>query len=295
MQRWPPESFFQTKSTIQSLLLSVGTAPRKRFGQCFLIDRNLMNKLVDSAELTQTDTALEVGCGTGSLTSLLASRCARVVAVEVDSVVAGLAREQLSDFDNVVVLETDALARKSEIAPAVLEAACNAQREAGGALKLVANLPYDIATPLVVDLLLCELPIASLCFTVQTEVADRFLAAHSTGDYGPVSVLTQLLTEASRVCKLPPQAFWPAPKVHSTMVRLVPRPRDEWLHANLKAFSEFVHGFFRFRRKTIGHISRMLSLPAGLHAALAEIGVDPSARPENLAPAQWLACFRACQ
>lgn len=292
----PPENAdarFQTMTAIRGLLATAGGAPRKRYGQCFLIDRNLMMKLVDSAELKSTDCVLEVGAGTGSLTGLLAERCGRVVSVEVDACVAAIARDQLAGFDNVRLIETDALAHKSEIAPVVLSAIAAAQSEAKGHLKLVANLPYDIATPLVINLLLSSLPISRLCFTVQTEVADRFLAEPNTNDYGPVSILTQLVADGRRICRLPPRAFWPAPKVHSSMLRLEVRSRRPLSHGDLRAFSGFVHDFFKYRRKTLAHTARFLGLDGKLLPALSALNADPKLRPENLGPEQWLAAFHA--
>jgi len=290
-----PNSLFQTKRVIRTLLESVGASPKKRFGQCFLIDRNLMDKLVDSAELRPTDVVLEVGGGTGSLTAILAARCGRVVSVEIDREVASVARESLAEFANIVLLEEDALESKSSLNPIVVRQLELARGAISGELKLVANLPYDIATPLVVNLLVSDLPITRLCFTVQAEVADRFLAVTGTHDYGPVSILTQLLATGRRICKLPPQAFWPAPKVHSAMLRLDVHPQADWNRLEVAVFAAFVHRFFQFRRKTIAHIAKMLELSEPVLAALTGLGVSPTARPENISPQQWLSLFRACQ
>ncbi|MBK8268907.1 MAG: ribosomal RNA small subunit methyltransferase A [Planctomycetes bacterium] len=284
---------FQTMTTIRGLLAATGGFPKKRFGQCFLIDRNLMGKLVASAELHATDCVLEVGTGTGSLTGLLAAQCARVVTVEVDADVAAIAREQLADFDNIDFVETDALQSKSVLAPELVAALTRAISGAGGEMKLVANLPYDIATSLVVNMLLSDLPLSRLCFTVQAEVADRFLAAPDTNDYGPVTILTYLLAEGQRVCKLPPTAFWPAPKVHSAMVRLDVRPREAVAVQDLPGFSKFIHTFFNYRRKTIAHIARETGTYERLLSKLDELGISPTSRSENLAPEQWIAMFHA--
>ncbi len=287
------DSAFQTKTAIRGLLDSGGFFPKKRYGQCFLIDRNLMNRLLESAELGPKDCILEVGVGTGSLTGLLAERAGRVVAVEVDSDVASLAAEALAGFDNIWLVQSDALAGKSELSSALTEAVRTARGELGGALKLVANLPYDIATPLVINLLESDLRFDQMCFTVQTEVADRFLAEPNTHDYGPVSILTQTLAVGRRVCKLPPQAFWPAPKVHSSMVRLDIRELSAVPVADIRGFSAFIRGFFNHRRKTLGHTAKADGIADRFLPALAAIGVDPTARPETLTPAQWADLFRA--
>lgn len=289
------DSAFQTKTVIRERLDAIGASPKKRFGQCFLIDRNLMNRLLDSAAIDPTDCILEVGVGTGSLTGLLAQRAGRVVAIEVDSDVFSVASEHLSTYDNIRLVHTDALAGKSTLAPPLVDAVKQARAELGGALKLVANLPYDIATPLVVNLLLADLGISRMCFTVQTEVADRFLAAPSTHDYGPVTILTRLLAEGRRVCKLPPQAFWPAPKVHSSMVQLDLRDRTAVPVADLHAFSTFIRLFFNHRRKTLAHTAKAEGIADRFLPALADRNIEPAARPENVSPDDWAALFAACR
>ena len=288
----PLPSGFQTKTALRILLESAGTNPRKRFGQHFLIDRNLMQKLVDAAEPGPNDCVLEVGAGTGSLTGLLAGAAGCVVAVEIDRELAGLAGELLADVPNVTLICGDALDRKSAISAEVLAALQRAQAKTGGLLKLAANLPYDIATPLVIDLLLCDLDFRQLCFTVQTEVADRFLAQPSTPDYGPVSIITQLLCTGHRICKVPPQAFWPEPRVNSTMLRLDRRPPAEIPVSKPGEFATFVRSFFQHRRKTISHTAKQKENAERIAAAIREAGLPPDARPENLTVAQWVEFYR---
>lgn len=282
------EPTFQTKTSLRTLLASAGSRPKRRLGQHFLIDRNLMTKLVEAAELGPADCVLEVGAGTGSLTSLLASAAGRVIAVEIDPVLAGIASETLTGVSNVTLIQGDALDRKSAVAAAVLDALRQASSETVGLCKLVANLPYDIATPLVVDLLLGDLHFQQLCFTVQTEVANRFLAQCGTADYGPVGIITQLLCAGQRICKAPPQAFWPEPKVHSTMLRLDRRPPEEVPVSQPVELAKFVRSFFQHRRKTISHTARKLDHAGRLSAAITAAGLPPSARPENLTIPQWV-------
>ncbi|MFQ5502362.1 MAG: ribosomal RNA small subunit methyltransferase A, partial [Phycisphaerae bacterium] len=148
------KSSFQTQKILRDRLTQAGLHPSKRLGQCFLIDRNLMDKLLQSANLTQDDCVLEVGCGTGSLTGLLAECVRHVITVELDSRLADIAREHLDHYTNVQLLNLDALANKSTVAPEIETTVREAIRYTDGHLLLVANLPYDIATPLVVNLLL---------------------------------------------------------------------------------------------------------------------------------------------
>lgn len=287
------KSSFQTQKILRDRLTQAGLHPSKRLGQCFLIDRNLMDKLLQSANLTQDDCVLEVGCGTGSLTGLLAECVRHVITVELDSRLADIAREHLDHYTNVQLLNLDALANKSTVAPEIETTVREAIRYTDGHLLLVANLPYDIATPLVVNLLLGPLPIRRLCFSVQREVADRFLAEPGTPDYGPVSVVTQSLATGRRIARLPPQAFWPAPKVSSSIIRLDTLPPEQVEPDDPAAFARFVRSCFQYRRKTISHIARMLNLDDRLLLALSECNVSPDARPQDIRRDQWIRLHEA--
>lgn len=287
---------FQTLTMLRETLTAAGLSPRKLYGQHFMIDRNLLEKLVESAELTRNDVVLEVGAGTGSLTGHLAQRAGQVIAVEIDQRLAPIAADKLAGYDNVQLIVGDALARKSQIAPDVLTALRDAQASIGGSIKLVANLPYDIATSLVIDLLIGEPQLARLCFTVQDEVARRFLGKPDTDDYGPVSILTNVLTMGRRIAKAPPQAFWPEPKVDSALVRLdvtaKPDAAPTLTHAERSEFASLVRHFFQYRRKTIGGIARKSPWAVRLPDALVDLKIDLKARPETVSPQQWLALFQ---
>lgn len=279
---------FQTQAVLRQMLDEAGISPRRRYGQHFLIDGNLMQKLLDAAELNGTDCVLEVGAGTGSLTALLAQSAGRVVAVEIHRELAGLAEAHVGGFGNVALIWGDVLENKSTLAREPVDALRRAHQAAGGRLKLVANLPYDIATPLLVDLLLSDLPFDLLCFTIQREVGDRFLADPGSGDYGPVSVVMQVLCTGRRVCKIPPEAFWPVPKVHSVMIRLDVRPAAEVPVDDPSAFARFVRSFFRHRRKTVTHIAKRMDEADRVLAAIGEGEIDPAARPANLGVRDWV-------
>ncbi|MFQ5411440.1 MAG: 16S rRNA (adenine(1518)-N(6)/adenine(1519)-N(6))-dimethyltransferase RsmA [Phycisphaerae bacterium] len=289
----PETSPFQTKAVIRDLLTRAGLHPHKRLGQCFLIDRNLMNKLLESAELTPADCVLEVGCGTGSLTGLLAERVARVITVELDPRLASIARERLARHPNVRLLNQDVLANKSTVAPEIEAAVDEAVRHTAGRILLVANLPYDIATPLIVNLLLGPLPVRRFCFSVQREVADRFLAGPGTPDYGPVSIVSQSLVSGRRIARLPPQAFWPVPKVASSILRLDTLPPERIESHDPADFARFVRSCFRYRRKTISHIARMLNLDVRILPTLSGCEVSPDARPQDIRVDQWIRLHEA--
>jgi|CXWL01.1.fsa_nt_gi 16S rRNA (adenine1518-N6/adenine1519-N6)-dimethyltransferase len=287
------EGSFQTQARLRELLGSAGLHPRKRFGQHFLIDRNLMRKLIEAAELSRRDVVLEVGVGTGSLTSLIAAKAGRVLGVEIDTKLFPLATQELAKWDNVELLQADALLTKSTVNPLLEQRLTALRDEIGGPMKLVANLPYDIATSLIMDLLIGAMEFERYCFTVQSEVADRFLAEPGGKNYGPVSVMTTALTTARRICRVPPQAFWPAPKVDSTMLHITPRQTGTLSIQKRKDFSRFVRAFFQHRRQTIGHIARRLPDNSQVFAAIESVGIDAGLRPEALAAREWLALHSA--
>ena len=274
----------QSKSEIQSLLAGVNTAgPRHRFGQNFMIDQNLVRLVADAGELSPADWCLEVGPGTGTLTEELLARAGRVTAVEIDRDLARLLRDRLAGREAFRLIEGDALAGKHGL-NADLVALLREARGSGVHPKLVANLPYNIASPLVVELLIEGVEL--LAFTVQKEVADRLRAAAGSEAYGPLTVMVQMLGRVEVLRTLPPQAFWPAPKIESSLVRVT---RVDRLGGRVRPFGAFVQKVFSFRRKT-------------LRKALAQGGYDPERvlgatrlggqqRPEMLTPEQFLGMF----
>jgi 16S rRNA (adenine1518-N6/adenine1519-N6)-dimethyltransferase len=276
----------QTRRQIEALLNGAGIRPLKRFGQNFLIDGNLIRKLVGAAGVRPDDVVLEVGPGTGTLTEELLAVAGHVVAVEIDKGLAGVCRERFGDNDRFTLLHTDVLERKSRIAPVVLETLHDRQLQLGGRMMLVANLPYQAATPLVVDLLLGDDQVSPLCFTVQAEVADRMLAPPGGKDYGPISIYAQALGTARRIARLGPQSFWPAPQVDSAMVRLeVHAETDPRLKAGL---ARVVHACFLHRRKTLKWTLRRLVDDSTLQQIDADRRWDLDARPEQLTVTQWI-------
>ena len=286
----------QTKQQIQSLLAGANTQPRHRFGQNFMIDQNLVRLIADAAALAPGDVAIEVGPGTGTLTEELLSRGADVIAVEIDRDLAKLLRDRFENEPRFKVIEGDALSSKHAINDELIAHLATARRTGGSdraegsranrPIKLVANLPYNIASPLIIELLI--LGIDQLVFTVQKEVADRLRAAAGSDAYGPLSVMAQLLARVEVLRTLPPQAFWPPPKIESALVRMT---RDDRSGGDAAAFGRFVQKLFSFRRKTL----RKALVQAGhdADAAIAATRLDPQARPEGLSVPQLQALFAA--
>lgn len=279
----------QTRSYLAELLEAAGLRPRRQLGQNFLIDLNLLHLLVEASPVGGADVVLEVGAGTGGLTNLLARKARLVVSAEIDSGFFALASRETERLPNVRLLHTDALAGKNRLAPALLEAVGQALAETGrDHFHLVANLPYDVAAAVVGNLLVGDLPIASLTFTVQLEMAARIAARPGTADYGPLSVLAQRVGHVSWIRTLPPTVFWPRPKVHSAILRIDVDPAGRTDLEGLRRWYRFVRDLFLHRRKNLR--SAIAAIPGykwtkpKLVPLLESIGLDPAGRAEQLDP-----------
>lgn len=273
----------QSKQQIQGILAQVGARPRHRFGQNFMIDQNLVRRIAEAGELSPGELVLEVGPGTGTLTEELLARNVEVLAVEIDHDLASGLRARFATHRGFRLVEGDVLSGKHELNPRVLEALTGRP-----AFKLVANLPYNVASPLVIELLLAGC--ALLAFTVQREVADRLRAGAGQDAYGPLSVIARRLGQVEVLRPLPPQAFWPAPKVESALVRI---RRTEPVTPDARAFGRFVHGVFSYRRKTLRKALVESGHDAG--AVLAATGYDGARRPESFTPEEFAALFAAAR
>lgn len=267
----------QTLAQIKEMLESRGLSPRKSFGQNFLIDQNLVRKLVDVAGVGAGDLVLEVGPGTGTLTEELLDRGASVVACELDRGLAELLRERLGPRPGFTLIEGDCLASKQAMNSEVVNVL------AGRPFRLVANLPYGAGTPLMLALLTRHPECGSMFVTVQREVADRLLAKPSTKEYGPISIVAQTLCQVDRIAVLPPECFWPRPDVTSAMVGLVRRPGPPPMDP--VKLADFCQKVFMSRRKQLGGVlGRAIAWPPG---------VKPESRIEELAVGQAVALAAA--
>lgn len=240
----------QTLSFLKRRFEQVGIAVNPRHGQNFLIDLNLQRLIVEAGQLNHRDVVLEVGAGTGALTALMAQQAAAVVSVEIDERMHQLASEELIDFQNVLLLQQDALKNKGTISPAVLQAV-EMYLAAGPArrFKLVANLPYNVATPLISNLLLTHITPAIMTVTIQKELADRIMAEPSTKDYGALSIWIQSQCQVELIRVLAPSVFWPRPKVTSAIIRITLAPERRAAIADLEFFHDFTRALFFHRRK----------------------------------------------
>jgi 16S rRNA (adenine1518-N6/adenine1519-N6)-dimethyltransferase len=277
----------QTKTFLIERFREMGIRPATRHGQNFLIDLNLVRLIVEAAELSADDVVLEVGTGTGSLTAMMAEKAAAVVTVEVDAHLYELASEQLIDLPNVTMLRMDALRNKNAFDDRVMEAVGEQLAAAPGRrLKLVANLPYNIATPVISNLLLARHVPHSMTVTIQKELADRITAQPSTKDYSALSVWIQSQCNAEIVRVLPPSVFWPAPKVTSAILRIVIDPERRAAIGNLEYFHQIIRALFLHRRKflranVLAAMKRHLSKEQ-VDALLSEMGFAHDTRSEQL-------------
>ena len=259
----------QTLSDIRALLDAHGLKPQHRLGQNFLHDKNLLKRLVKSAGITPGELVLEIGPGTGTLTEGLCAAGAQVVACEIDGGLAGIMRER---FPDVQLLECDCLGRGRRLAAPLTDVL------AGRPFKLVANLPYQVASPVIVTLLVHHPECHGLFVTIQQEVAERLAAEPGTKAFGALTVTVAGLAEVTPIAQLPASCFWPRPKVASTMVAIRPRDVREHQITDPEALATFATALFGKRRKQLGTIfGRDIKWPDG---------ITPDLRPDALTVGQ---------
>ena len=260
-------------SEVKALLASLDFRPSKVLGQNFLIDSNILRILLATAALRPNDAVIEIGPGLGVLTEGLARGSGRVVAIEKDHRLAAYLKERFQTTPNLELIEADALDVDME---KYLAAGCN---------KVVANLPYSVASRLLVNLAEAPHRPEQMVVTIQNEVADRITAEAGTNDYGLLSVILQLRYEISIRKEVSPWCFYPPPEVKSAIVNLVLRERAEE-PSDYEQFKSLLKLCFSKRRKQIFGILRKTY--AKSEAALAQLKMDPQSRPETLSPEQWI-------
>lgn len=254
------------------------TAPfaRKRFGQHFLVQPGIAERIVALAGLRGDETVLEIGPGRGALTARLAGCCARLVLVEVDRDLAAALRDRFATAPHVELIEGDVLRID-------LAAALDPTRPATA----IANLPYNISTPVLMRLLASPERFARLVLMLQREVAERLCAAPGSKAYGALSVVVQAVAETRIALRVPASAFAPVPKVESAVVIITPLRPPPLDAARRRALRVVVRTAFARRRKQLVNV--IAPLTDDPRAALAALGLDPKARPETLTPSQFVA------
>ena len=264
------------KQTIE-IIQKYQFAFQKKFGQNFLIDTHVLDKIISAAGITGEDCVLEIGPGIGTMTQHLAEHAGRVVAVEIDTNLLPILDETLKGYDNVTVINSDILKLDMNELVDVYNG--------GRPIKVVANLPYYITTPIIMGLFESDVPIDNITVMVQKEVAERLYAKPGTKDYGALSVWIQSYVRVEWGFVVGPGAFNPPPKVDSAVVTFIPLPRERH-PADPKALSSILKLCFQLRRKQLQSILRRAGRD-DTAAALERLGIAPEARPETLTPEQF--------
>ena len=256
---------------------------QKKYGQNFLIDSNILEKIIENAEITKDDCVLEIGPGIGTMTQYLAENAREVVAVEIDKTLIPILGGTLSAYDNVTVINEDIL--KVDINKIVEE------KNQGRPVKVVANLPYYITTPIIMGLFESHVPLKSITIMVQKEVADRMQVGPGTKDYGALSLAVQYYAKPEIVLQVPPTCFMPKPNVGSAVINLVRYQNPPVQAKDEKFMFDIIRASFNQRRKTLVN---GLGNAAGLHVekekilcALEQMNLSPTIRGEALTLEQF--------
>ena len=256
---------------------------QKKFGQNFLIDTHVLEKIISAAGITKNDCVLEIGPGIGTMTQYLAENAGHVVAVEIDRNLIPILKETLADYDNVTVINEDIL--RVDIKTLAEE------YNGGKPIKVVANLPYYITTPIIMGLFESGVPIDNITVMVQKEVADRMKEGPGSKDYGALSLAVQYYAEPEIVANVPPNCFIPRPNVGSAVIRLT---RHKEMPAEVKdpaLMFKIIRASFNQRRKTLqnglGNAPELPYTKEQIAAAIAEMGLTPKIRGEALSLAQF--------
>ncbi|HEX9157807.1 MAG TPA: 16S rRNA (adenine(1518)-N(6)/adenine(1519)-N(6))-dimethyltransferase RsmA [Syntrophales bacterium] len=270
-----------------SLLRKYGIRPRKRLGQCFLCDPNILEKIVRIADVRDTDTVVEIGSGIGVLTAMIARAARRVVAVEVDRFLVEVLRKELGEFQNVEIVQTDVLQFDfSSVRTGPL------QESGKERIKVIGNVPYNLSSQIVLRLLEYRNCLDRVVLMLQREVAERLAAPPGTKDYGPLSVYVALYTEPTLENKVPAGCFYPRPDVESRVIRLDVRKEPLCRVDDMDFFRRLVRSAFSKRRKTLLNSLKTSQLPVTgdqISVALSALGIDGVRRAETLSVHEFAA------
>ena len=256
---------------------------QKKYGQNFLIDTNILEKIISSAEITKDDCVLEIGPGIGTMTQYLAESAREVVAVEIDKFLIPILEDTLSGYDNITIINDDIL--KVNINKIVEE------KNNGKPIKVVANLPYYITTPIIMGLFESNVPLKSITIMVQKEVADRMQVGPGTKDYGALSLAVQFYSKPEVVANVAPGCFIPRPNVGSSVIRLTRYEKPPVQPKNEKYMFSLIRASFNQRRKTLmnglTNASNLNLIKADVVEAIEKMGLSPTIRGEALTLEQF--------
>lgn len=256
---------------------------QKKFGQNFLIDTHVLDKIIAAADITEEDFVLEIGPGIGTMTQYLCENAREVTAVEIDKKLIPILEDTLGSYDNVTVINEDIL--KVDIGKLAEE------KNGGKPIKVVANLPYYITTPIIMGLFESHVPIDSITVMVQKEVADRMQVGPGTKDYGALSLAVQYYAKPEIVANVPPNCFMPRPKVGSAVIRLTRHEKTPVEVEDEKLMFRIIRASFNQRRKTlVNGLNNAPDIPVSkenIAKAIQELGVSESIRGEALTLEQF--------
>jgi 16S rRNA (adenine1518-N6/adenine1519-N6)-dimethyltransferase len=260
--------------SIKQELREYGLFAKKRLGQHFLVDQNILNKVVRTAQVEKGDVILEVGPGLGTMTLALAQIAKKVIAVEIDSKLALILKQKMRDYSNVEVIQRDILKMDFD----------QLFRKERHPIKVAANLPYHISTPLLFRFFEFNKAFSTLTLMVQKEVAERIVAPPGGKEYGPLSILVQMFLDVSIRFSVKRSAFFPPPEVESAVVHMSFKEKPMVKSEDEEWFKKVVKGCFGYRRKTLMNALKhsRLPLPPSIEWRMEEIGINPQRRPETL-------------
>lgn len=258
---------------------------QKKFGQNFLIDTHVLDKIIEESRITKDDFVLEIGPGIGTMTQYLCENAREVAAVEIDKNLIPILADTLSAYDNVEVINDDIL--KVDINRLAWE------KNGGKPIKVVANLPYYITTPIIMGLFESHVPIDSITIMVQKEVADRMQVGPGTKDYGALSLAVQYYAKPEIVANVPPNCFMPRPNVGSAVIRLTRHPQPPVQVEDEKMMFRLIRASFNQRRKTLANgLGNAPDIPLSkeqIQESIIELGVPVTIRGEALTLEQFAA------
>ncbi len=268
--------------TTQSLVKKHNFAIQKKFGQNFLIDEHVLNKIISAAELTRDDYVIEIGPGLGTMTQYLCEQAGKVTAIEIDKELIPILSETLSEYDNIEIINADVL--KLDLLELI-------RKNTNNKCKVVANLPYYITTPIIMTLLESRLPIESITVMVQKEVAQRMKVQPGTKDYGALSLAVQYYCEPYIVANVPQNCFMPRPNVDSAVIRLTTHKEPPVKVIDEKLMFKLIRASFNQRRKTlvngIKNFNELSYTKEQVTEAIVRAGFDENIRGEALTLEQF--------
>lgn len=288
----------QTLSFLAKTLERAGLQPKTKYGQNFLIDLNLLDILVKGGDIQKTDVILEVGTGVGSLSKLMAPLAGAIITVEIDRDLQTLAAKELRGADNVTMLSFDALRNKNHLREEMLVSVRERLASIPNAtFKLIANLPYNVATPIISNFLTVDPVPERMVVTIQKELAQRIVANPGCKDYSALTIWMQSLCDCEILRILPPSVFWPSPKVDSAIILVTPNAQKRSRIVDLEYFHTHLRALFFHRRKFLRsqlHTATQddLSKPQ-IDEILEKLGHQPNLRAEQLSVDQIIELLEA--